>query len=362
MADLDSKEEIAKIDTKNVLGSIDALSDQCLHAWEDASKVEVPDYYKDVQNIVMCGMGGSGLGARVIESVYAAEILMPLVRVNDYHLPGFVDLHSLVICSSYSGETEETVQNAKEAIEKKAKWMAIGTGNSLIELAEKEGVPFYKIEPKFNPSNQPRMAIGYSILGQLVLASKADLFKIDKGDIDKITSTMNDVRKRYSQSVDFANNDAKKLASSIKDRVCLFMAGGHLVGATHVLNNQMNENSKNISFDFQIPEINHHLMEGLAHPTKNSENIAVVFVNSTLYEDRIKQRVEITKEVVSKNNIPIYEINLTSSTKISQSFELIQFGAYVNFYLSVLYDLDPAPIQWVDYFKERLGQPLGKQY
>jgi hypothetical protein len=238
--------------------------------------------------------------------------------------------------------------------------MAIGTGNSLIELAENEKVPFYKIVPTFNPSNQPRMAIGYSIVGQLVLASKADLFKIDKADIDKIASTMNNVRQKYSQDVEFGNNDAKKLASSIKDRVCILMVSEHLVGAAHVLNNQMNENSKNTSFDIQIPELNHHLMEGLAHPTKNSENIVVVFINSTLYEDRIKQRIEITKEVVSKNNIPFYEINLNSSSKISQSFELIQFGAYVNFYMSILYDQDPAPIPWVDFFKERLGQPLGK--
>ena len=166
---LDSRKEIAKVDVQNVLGSVEALPDQCKDAWEKSSMIDVPPYYKDVKNVVMCGMGGSGLGARVIESVFSNQLSMPIIKVNDYDLPSFTDIHTLVICSSYSGETEETVENARQAIERGAKWMAIGTGNTLIKLAEDKNIPFYKIEPDFNPSKQPRMAIGYSVIGQLQL-------------------------------------------------------------------------------------------------------------------------------------------------------------------------------------------------
>ncbi|MCU0373403.1 MAG: SIS domain-containing protein, partial [Ignavibacteria bacterium] len=143
---------------------------------DDANKIAVPKEYKNIKNVVMCGMGGSGLGARVIESVFASDLNIPLVRVNDYHIPRFVDSDTLVICSSYSGETEETLQNANEAIAKKVKCIVIANGGRLIDLAKENKLPFYDIEPNFNPSDQPRMAIGYSIVGQLVLSSKTGLF------------------------------------------------------------------------------------------------------------------------------------------------------------------------------------------
>ena len=359
MRTIDSREEIAKIDKENVLGSVEALPDQCLHAWEEASKVCVPDGYHQVKAVVMCGMGGSGLGARVIESLYADKIKIPFIRVNDYHLPAWVDENTLVICSSYSGETEETIQNAKEAIDKKAKWMAIGSGNTLIEIAKEYNVPFYKIDPKYNPSNQPRMAIGYSIIGQLILASKAGLVEFTKKDIDKITPSMRSVIEKIKVEV-IEKNEAKKLAYRMKDKIVAFISAGHLVGATHVINNQMNENAKVFSADYQIPEINHHLMEGLSNPDANKTALFAFFVNSSLYSERIIKRFELTRDVVEKHDVETFVYKATRDGAISQVFETIQFGAYVDFYLSMLYKINPAPLPWVDYFKERLGQTLGK--
>ncbi len=357
---LDSRGEISKIDISNVLGSVEALPDQVKDAWEKASEIDVPDYYKDIKNIVMCGMGGSGLGARVIESVYFEHLKIPLTIVHDYDLPKFVDEHTLVVCSSYSGETEETVQNAKQAIEKKAKWIAIGTGNTIINLAIVNEVPYYKIDPVHNPSNQPRMAIGYSIIGQLVLASKAGLFELIGEDIYKAVIAMKGVKDNCLPEVSFDSNSAKQLAAKINGKVVMNIASRHLVGAMHTVNNQFNENAKNLTFDTQIPELNHHLMEGLKHPTENPNNIFVFFANSDLYSERIKKRFEVTKDVISQNKIEYFEYKPMSSDPLSQAFELIQFGAYVNLYLSILYNQNPTPIPWVDYFKTKLGQPLGK--
>jgi len=357
---LDSSEAVQKLDSKNVLGSIDELSKQVNDAYIESNKVQVPESYKDIENIVMCGMGGSGLGARVIESIYKDELKYPLVRVNDYNLPGFVNEKSLVICSSYSGETEETINNAKQSIEKNAKWMAIGTGNTLINMAKENNVPYYQINPIHNPSNQPRMAIGYNIVGQLVLASKTGVIIINDDDISEITTAMVKITEKNNLNKSTDENEAKKLAVKIANKIIIFISGEHLIGATHIINNQHNENAKNLTFDFTIPELNHHLMEGLKNPYTNKDNIYIIFIESDLYSERIKKRFEITRDVVSKNNIDNYTFKSTSSNKLSQSFETIQFGAYVNFYLTMLYEQDPAPIIWVDYFKEKLGQPLGK--
>jgi len=359
MRAIDSREEIAKIDKQNILGSVEALPDQCLHAWEDASKIQVPDPYKDINKIVMTGMGGSGLGARVIESLYSDKIKFPLVRINDYNLPPWVDEKTLVICSSYSGETEETIECARQAIFKKAKWMAIGGGNSLIKMAEEQNVPFYKINAKYNPSNQPRMAIGYSVVGQLILASRTGIFDFCKKDIDDLVNTMKDVQLKINVE-NVAGNEAKKLAVRMKDKIVSFVSSSHMVGATHVVNNQLNENAKVFSTDYQIPEINHHLMEGLSHPEINKTALFAFFVNSNLYPDRIQQRFSLTEDVAKKHDVEIYNYKARAKNELSQNFEFIQFGAYVNLYLSILYKQNPGPVPWVDFFKNKLGQPLGK--
>jgi glucose/mannose-6-phosphate isomerase len=360
MFNLDSLEDIKKLDTQNVLGSIEELSKQVSDAYNESNKVIVPGRYRDINNIVMCGMGGSGLGARVIESIYGNEMRYPLVRVNDYNLPGFVNKRSLVICSSYSGETEETIQNARQSIEKQAKWMAIGTGNTLIKMAQENNAPFFQISPKYNPSNQPRMAIGYNIIGQLVLVAKAGVINLNENDISVITNSMDKISENNNAQNLTDKNEAKKLSLLIKNKIIIFISGEHLTGAAHIVNNQHNENAKNLTFDFAIPELNHHLMEGLKHPDTNKNNIFIIFFDSELYSERIKKRFEITKEVVTKNNIDNYTFTASSINKLSQSFEIIQFGSFVNFYLTMLYEQDPAPITWVDYFKEKLGQPLGK--
>ena len=360
MANIDNREEIAKIDKENVLGSVEMFSDQCEHAFEDASKVEFPDDYKKVNNVVMTGMGGSGLGARVIESVYAKDLKAPLIRVNDYNLPDFVNENSLVFCSSYSGTTEEAVENAKQAIARKAKWAVIAKGGTLLEMARSNGVPVYQIDPKYNPSNQPRMSIGYMVVGQLVMASKSGLFNLKKADVDEVSGFMKEVLTGIRVEVDEENNEAKKLARLMFGKNIVFVSSEHLVGPMHVVNNQLNENAKVFSSDFVIPELNHHLMEGLSHPKTNAEYLLMVTAMSNLYSSRIQQRYGITLDVARRNNIETFMFESKGKSKLTQAFELIQFGAYANLYLSVLYGQDPAPIPWVDYFKEQLGQPLGK--
>lgn len=351
---MDIKEYINKYDKQNVYGSVLALPDQCSHAWSDANEVFIPENYKNTENIIMCGMGGSGLGSRVIETLYFSKLKKPITRVNDYYIPPYVNEKSIVFVSSYSGNTEETVQNLDEAIKAQAKIIVIGAGGKLIEIAKEKNLPYFLITPTYNPSNQPRMAIGYSVVGQLVLASKANLLDIKKEEIDETISYMKNIINE--NRIENENNEAINFSKKMKDKFILYVSSEHLIGATHVINNQLNENAKNLSFDFIIPELNHHLMEGLKHPEKNSDNALFYFVESDMYSERIKKRYQITEEVVEKNNINSLIFKTKSSNKITQVFETIQFGAFVNFYLSMLNKLDPAPIPWVDYFKEKLGK------
>lgn len=354
---LDSLDDIKKIDKENVYGSVIALPKQCMHAWDDVEKIAISKKdFSPIENIVFTGMGGSGLTARVIESVFSDELKYPFLRVNDYNLPNFVNSNSLVLCSSYSGSTEETLENVRQAVQKNAKWLAISTGGPLIEEAKKHSVPYYQIEPKFNPCNQPRMAIGYSIVGQLALAAKLGIINISKEKITEAIGVMDSIISKNTQDIEILKNPSKTIANKLKGKVVILISASHLTGATHVFNNQINENSKTFSSDFVIPELNHHLMEGLKNPENNKDNLFIIFINSKMYPERIQKRFEVTKDVVNKNNISFEEINLTSEGKLNQVFELIQFGAFINFYLSMLYQQNPAPIVWVDYFKNELSK------
>ncbi|MDP4030954.1 MAG: SIS domain-containing protein [Candidatus Beckwithbacteria bacterium] len=335
---------LTRLDKSNVYGSAVDLAKQVGHAWKEAQQVVVPESYRSFNKIVMCGMGGSILGARLIESVFAEELAWPLILVNDYQLPGWVDKQTLVICSSYSGATEETLANFKQALAKQAKLMVITAGGELLAAASANHIPVYKIDPVFNPSKQPRMAIGYSVIGQLVLCHKAGLLNLTQVIIDGLVRVMDQVKPETAEA----------FAAKLENKQVILVAGEHLTGPAHTVKNQMNENAKHLSHRHDLPELNHHLMEGLRFPQSNPDSTMFWFVSSSLYSARLQQRLSLTREVVAKNKLASVTWEATAKTKLDQAFELIQFGAYVNFYLSQLHQIDPAPIPWVDYFKQRL--------
>ncbi|MFZ2025037.1 MAG: SIS domain-containing protein [Microgenomates group bacterium] len=360
MAQLDDIEAQIKLDVSQTYESIVSFPKQCQHAFDATANLVVPASYKDIDKILMTGMGGSGLGARIIESVYASNLKYPVIRYNGYGLPAWVDDKTLVICSSFSGTTEETISNAKSAIEKKMKWMAISAGAELIALAKAEGVPYYQIEPTYNPSKQPRLAIGYSVVGQLRLVAADGIISFGQKEIDASVARMNsiiDAQKRENTTV---TNPAKQLASAIAEKQVIFVGASHLIGAIHTIKNQMNENAKHLSHLHEIPELNHHLMEGLAFPAINKESVIFFLIVSDSYSESIKKRFAITKDVIEQNGIEVVEYHVTAGDALVESFDVIQFGALINYYLSMLHNIDPAPIPWVDYFKTQLGQPLGE--
>ena len=341
---LDDLRQIKQLDKSNVLGSVEALPEQCLHAWNDVEKIKLDKQnYSKINKIIVCGMGGSALGPHVIQSLF--DLKVPLFINRDYNLPSWVDKQTLIILSSYSGNTEEVISCAEECVKKGLSLLTISTGDHLLKISKERNIPYYEIIPKYNPSNQPRMAIGYSIFGQLALLTKAGFLEVKKKNVVSLTQFLKQAEK---------NIHPKKIAQQIYGRIPILIAGKHLNGSIHVFNNQINENSKNFSTFFYLPELNHHLMEGLRFPKVNSENLIFVCFDSLLYAARIRQRLAITKQVLKKNKVKSLTIELKGKTKLEQGFETILIGSYVSFYLAMLNKINPAPIPWVDYFKKKL--------
>lgn len=355
MSILDSRDEIKKLDKENVLGSIEQLPEQIEQVWAERDKITVDAPYQDLRNIVVSGMGGSSLGAHVIKTLYKDELKYPLELVRDYTLPVFVDEHTLVVLSSYSGTTEETVMTAEEVTKRGAKLAIITAGGTLHEIAQREHCPEYLINPKHNPSNQPRMAIGYSVFAMLALFTKLGLITVSDDDVANVLKLLRANAKGLDpDSTD--QNTAKFLAYGSVDKQIMLLSAEHLEGAVHVFNNQINENAKNFTVQHVIPEMNHHALEGLQFPKHLQHDNVVLAFFSALYHPRTQKRFPLTLDIIEQHGMHSETIHAIASTKIEQVWEVIQLGAYVSFYLAMLNGVNPGPVDQVEHFKERLGK------
>ena len=351
---LDSREKIKELDKSGVLSSVEALGDQILDALEQTKSIVIPDSYKSVKNVVVSGMGGSALGSHVIKSLFKSELKVPFEVVSHYDLPSYVNSDTLVLLSSYSGTTEETLSGAEQAKAMGAKIMVVTAGGKLAKLAKENNWPIYLINPNFNPCNQPRMSIGYGIASQLALFAKAGLIADQSQALTAIAGNLKSMVQILSPESE--SSPAKTLAFSAFDKQIVLVGAEHLVGAAHVVNNQLNENAKVLTSEWHLPEFNHHYLEALSFPKLAKDTTIFLLFNSALYSPRLQKRVLITKDLLEQKGYEAHAILATSETKLEQVFEMIQIGEFIGAYLPILYGINPSPIPNVDWFKTEMAK------
>jgi glucose/mannose-6-phosphate isomerase len=207
---LDNRSKIKKLDSQNMLGSLELLGEQVKQMCKQ--KVTLPASYRKVKNVVVLGMGGSTLGSHVIKALYANTLTVPVDIINGYHVPASVSEHTLVIVSSYSGTTEEPVAAGKEALAKKAKVLTISSGGTLKTWALKNKLPAILFTTENNPCGSPRMGLGYSIVGQLLIFAAAGLISLSEKESKIILTTIAKYQALFGVDVPSRYNFAKGLA------------------------------------------------------------------------------------------------------------------------------------------------------
>ncbi|MBI3397255.1 bifunctional phosphoglucose/phosphomannose isomerase [Candidatus Woesebacteria bacterium] len=353
---LDDIKKIKELDKSGVRLSIEALPLQIQQAWNEVKNLPVPAYCSIAKNVIVSGMGGSALGGRIIDSLILDRVRTPIEVSTDFKLPNYANSETLVILSSYSGNTEETLSSALDAQKKNCQIFGIATGGKLAEFLNQNKYPGYIFKPSNNPSNQPRMSLGYSVSAILSVLSMCGFVDISDEEISGVCDYLKKGTSELDPSVPESNNIAKTIATKLYKKIPVIVASEHLLGSAHAFKNQLNENAKTFSTLFDLPELNHHLMEGLRFPAFNTELLHFLFFESSLYNEAIKKRYPLTEEVVSKNFVAYDIYSCHSDTKLKQIFEVLLAGSYIGFYLAMLYGIDPAPIPWVDYFKEKLSK------
>lgn len=352
---LDNLEKISQLDKSQMAKTIDSFPQQLLQTWEELKNWKPNLDISDITNIVTVGMGGSGLGAHLINSIFADEIKLPHIIINNYDLPEYVGENSLVFLVSYSGDTEETLKAAELALQKNSHIFVITTGGKLAEFAKKNKIDSWVFEPKHNYCKQPRSALGYLILGQMMILSRLKLINFSKSDFDRILSVTTSACQKFGLDQELDKNLAKSTAAEIYGKIPVIFASQFLAGNAHLMSNQINENAKSAAFWLLLPEANHHFLESLKSQFTKED---LVFVNliSHFYDDDIKKRFKTTKELLLQNMVKVIDISLESRIPFEESFSVLVLTSWISFYLAILDNVDPTPISTVDFFKRKLEE------
>ncbi len=352
---LDDSKIYKRYDKDDIAFGIERLSEQVRIAWQQTRRIQVPKSYRNVENIVLAGMGGSALGIHIIVNALSDAIKKPVIVTRDYRLPGFVNSKTLVILSSFSGSTEEPLYAGREAKKRKAKMMVIATGSKLAAFGRREKLPMYQFEPG-DLAKQPRLGVGFTLAGTLGLLQRAAMAKVAKKDIEAFAQAMSEVVDTCAMDVATKRNPAKTVATEMQGRPMMIIASEHLVGNAHVMRNQICETAKQYVEYHKIPKLNHYLMEGLTYPKGLVKQFGVLMLKSGLYHKRNQKRYDITAELFEKLGSKVVEYDAGGGSKFAEAGELLQFSTFLSYYLAMLNRVNPIGIPYVDWFKEELAK------
>ena len=352
MIDLNNWTLFHEIDPDDMLGRIAELPQQCRDAWANVQSLELPPEYRQVNKVVVLGMGGSAIGGDLLRALAEPECAVPIVTNRDYTVPAFVNAATLVIASSYSGNTEETLTAFKEIGKGDAVLLAVTTDGKLAQRARGLGLPLLT----FHYQSQPRAALGYSLVSLIGVVQKLGFIGDKSADLEEAIAVMESLQEEIRETVPIAENPAKQLAKRLCGRLPVIYGSGYLAEVAHRWKTQLNENPKAWSFFEQLPELNHNAVLGYQFPPALAEKVVVVMLTSSLDHPRNKVRSQVTQEVLARQGVGCEVVSARGKSPLAQMLSAIHFGDYVSYYLAMLYEVDPTPVTVIDYLKERLAQ------
>jgi len=347
---IESVERIRAADPEDMLGRIKELPKQIQGAWQVTRAAQLPPAYGDVRNITVIGMGGSAIGGDLAAALLADELKVPMSVHRDYGLPAYVGRDSLVIASSYSGNTEETLSAFEEARKRGAKVLALTTGGTLATQARAANYPVIT----FSYKARPRATLGYSLGLVLGSLTRLGLIRDLTADIDAAVADLAKLEERVHEGA--RTNDAKKLAIELYGRVIFAYGAGVMGVMARRVKGQWNENAKNWSAYDVMSELNHNAVVGFPNPQIAREAITVLLLRSDRDNPRHKIRFDVTRELLDRASIQHRSLQFGGTNLLSEVLQMTLFTDYVSFYVALLNGADPSPNTAIDYLKDRLAK------
>ena len=335
-----------------LIDSLQHLPEQIRSVLHDKKNLDINFSGKNINTIVINGMGGSNLGGYIVQAIFKQRLKIPLLIEPGYDVPAYVGKNTLYIVSSYSGTTEEPLAAYKITKRRKAMTLIITSDNEnpLRHIALQDKVSHYFFSTKSNPSGQPRLGLGYGVASLLLIFKKLGLITFKDQEIKDIITQL----KRKNTLLQKKNNEAHMLAKKLTNHETILIGGQLFEGNLRVARNQWCETGKNFASYLVLSDMNHFALEGLSKPSSNRKRLAVLFLESNLYDKKIARRLELTKEVIKRQGIEIFSYTAVGKTALQQSFDLLQFNSWLTYYLSLQNRVNPLTVPWVDWFKNKL--------
>ncbi len=349
---MDDPQLFKQYDPEGMLDRIHQMPELCQQAWQMAMKFDLPQSYSEVNKVVILGMGGSAIGGDLVNSLAVSEARLPILVHCDYGLPALVDNKTLVIASSYSGMTEETLSSFEQALETGSKKLVITTGGKLKSIAEERNVPVFS----FDYEAQPRAALAFSFLPVLCFLQRLGFLSDKSADVAETVRVLQELSQKINEGVPTYQNSAKQLAKRLYGHLSVIYGAGILSEVAHRWKTQFNENSKAWAFYEVFPELNHNAVVGYQFPSELASKIVVVLLRSTYLPKRIQLRYQVTCQLLERAKVGYQIVDGEGGNPLSQMMSLVLFGDYVSYYLAMLYRIDPSPVKAIDYLKEQLGE------
>jgi glucose/mannose-6-phosphate isomerase len=340
--------DLLKHDSSDMLSKVAGLPEQLRLGMELAREAWKPLAGIRPDNLVIAGMGGSAIGAEILKSLVVDRLPVPIDICRDYRLPRFVGEASLVICSSYSGNTREALACFDAALDSGARLACVCSGGELLSRAREHSVPYLELPGGY----PPRAAVGYSFAALLGLVVHTGMVEYGVDELAECSETMEGLCGTYS-SAEAGRNAAFLIARSLLERVPVVYCGNRLAAVALRWKNQFCENSKKPAFVGILPEMTHNDIMGWEVDHVGIEP-GVIFLRSSLEHPGVASRFPFLRDVVGKTGGFCGEFWGTGAGLLTQVFSLVLLGDYASVYLALLRGLDPTPIATIDEMKSSM--------
>lgn len=336
-----------------MLGRVLAMPQHFEEALARAQNVTLNISAASLNGIVVVGMGGSAISGDVVRGLTLDSLALPLQVSRSYELPGWVNERSLVVVSSYSGNTEESLSAFEMARARGANIVCITSGGKLHVQAQNDGLPVFPLPAGF----PPRAALAHLTVPLLMILRRLELIADPSNDVYETRALLQNLGERWGAAADGAQNLAKNLAQVLTQRLPLIYAAyGLFEIAAWRWKEQFCENAEILAWHNAFPELNHNELVGWGLRRELDQKLQAIYLRDRQDLARVQKRMEVTRELIAHSSVPVLEVWSEGHSLLARLFSLIFLGDLVSVYLAVLNGVDPTPVKKIDLLKERLEQ------
>jgi glucose/mannose-6-phosphate isomerase len=352
--DLDDRAALEAADPSGMLAAVAALPDHARRSYEVGRAADALPEIAGLDAVVFCGMGGSAVAGDILKQAFRAEVSVPVDVNRSLRIPGFAGPDTLVIASSYSGNTSETLSAFGEAVERGCRVVAVTGGGRLADRCRDRGIAVVPVPGGL----QPRAALGHLTFAMLGALEAMGVVRSLAADVDEIVRSLEDLAARLAADVPTAANPAKELAAWLGDRVPVVW-GAEGVGAVAAMRwkTQLNENGKVPAFHAAMSELDHNEVVGWVRPF--GERFGIVALRHDAEDEEVAARFELSAEIARDSGADVREVRVTGSSPLVTLLTLVEIGDFTSCYVGLRRGVDPTPVVVIDRLKAALEERVG---